>query len=107
MDSPPRDDRADEPLFTSVDRRSKGHRLDGSTIYRLVREFSAAAGIDKIVSPHRIRHSAITAYLDASDGNIRAAQSLSRHANLNTLNRYDDNRHKYQAIATNTLADLV
>jgi integrase/recombinase XerC len=95
------------PLFTSLDRRSKGHRLDGSTIYRLVREFSAAAGIDRIVSPHRIRHSAITAYLDASDGNIRAAQGLSRHTNLNTLNRYDDNRHKYQAIATNTLADLV
>ena len=98
---------ASDPLFTSLDRRSKGHRLDGSTIYRLVREFSAAAGIDKVVSPHRIRHSAITAYLDASDGNIRAAQSLSRHANLNTLSRYDDNRHKYQAIATNTLADLV
>ncbi len=96
-----------DPLFTSLDRRSKGHRLDGSTIYRLVRKFSEAAGIDKIVSPHRIRHSAITAYLDASDGNIRAAQSLSRHASLNTLNRYDDNRHKYQAIATNTLADLV
>jgi integrase/recombinase XerC len=99
--------RSSDPLFTSLDRRSKGHRLDGSTIYRLVREFSAAAGIDKIVSPHRIRHSAITAYLDASDGNIRAAQSLSRHANLNTLNRYDDNRHKYQAQATNVLADLV
>jgi integrase/recombinase XerC len=99
--------RASDPLFTSLDRRSKGHRLDGSTIYRLVREFSEAAGIDKIVSPHRIRHSAITAYLDASDGNIRAAQGLSRHANLNTLNRYDDNRYKYQAIATNVLADLV
>jgi integrase/recombinase XerC len=99
--------RPDDPLFTSLDRRSQGHRLDGSTIYRLVREFSEAAGIDKIVSPHRIRHSAITAYLDASDGNIRAAQGLSRHANLNTLNRYDDNRHKYQAQATNTLADLV
>jgi integrase/recombinase XerC len=99
--------RSDHPLFTSLDRRSKGHRLDGSTIYRLVREFSKAAGIDKIVSPHRIRHSAITAYLDASDGNIRAAQGLNRHANLNTLNRYDDNRHKYQAQATNTLADLV
>jgi integrase/recombinase XerC len=98
---------ASAPLFSSLDRRSKGHRLDGSTIYRLVREFSEAAGIDKIVSPHRIRHSAITAYLDASDGNIRAAQGLSRHANLNTLNRYDDNRHKYQAQATNTLANLV
>ncbi|PSB58393.1 tyrosine-type recombinase/integrase [Chamaesiphon polymorphus] len=101
------DYRSSDPLFSSLDRRSKGHRLDGSTIYRLVREFSTAAGIDKVVSPHRIRHSAITAYLDASDGNIRAAQGLSRHANLNTLNRYDDNRHKYQAIATNTLADLV
>jgi integrase/recombinase XerC len=56
---------ASAPLFSSLDRRSKGHRLDGSTIYRLVREFSEAAGIDKIVSPHRIRHSAITAYLDA------------------------------------------
>jgi integrase/recombinase XerC len=96
-----------DPLFTSLDRRSKGHRLDGSTIYRLVREFSEAAGIDKVVSPHRIRHSAITAYLDASDGNIRAAQGLSRHASLNTLTRYDDNRHKYQAIATNMLADLI
>lgn len=96
-----------DPLFTSLDRRCKGHRLDGSTIYRLVRKFSEAAGIDKVVSPHRIRHSAITAYLDASDGNLRAAQGLSRHANLNTLNRYDDNRHKYQALATNVLADLI
>jgi integrase/recombinase XerC len=99
--------RSSDPLFTSLDRRSKGHRLDGSTIYRMVRKFSESAGIDKVVSPHRIRHSAITAYLDASDGNIRAAQGLSRHSNLNTLTRYDDNRHKYQAIATNTLADLV
>jgi integrase/recombinase XerC len=97
----------EDPLFSSLDRRSKGHRLDGSSIYRLVRQFSESAGIDKIVSPHRIRHSSITAYLDASDGNIRAAQGLSRHADLNTLTRYDDNRHKYQAQATNTLADLV
>ncbi len=96
-----------DPLFVSLDNRSKGHRLNGSTIYRLVRKFSAAAGIDKIVSPHRIRHSAITTYLDVSDGNLRAAQGLSRHANLNTLSRYDDNRHKYQAQATNTLANLI
>jgi integrase/recombinase XerC len=96
-----------DPLFTSLDNRSHGHRLDGSTIYRLVRKFSETAGIDKIVSPHRIRHSAITTYLDVSDGNLRAAQGLSRHANLNTLSRYDDNRQKYQTIATNTLANLI
>jgi hypothetical protein len=26
---------------------------------------------------------------------------------VKTINRYDDRRHKYQGIATNTLADLV
>jgi integrase/recombinase XerC len=90
-------------LTTAVTDTDKG----GSTSYRLVRKFSEAAGIDKIVSPHRIRHSAITTYLDASDGNLRAAQGLSRHTNLNTLSRYDDNRHKYQATATNILANLI
>jgi integrase/recombinase XerC len=95
------------PLFISLDRCSRGHRLNGSSIYKLVRKFSESAGINKVISPHRIRHSAITAYLDASGGNIRAAQGLSRHANLNTLTRYDDNRHKYQSQASNTLADLV
>jgi integrase/recombinase XerC len=97
----------EDPLFISLDRCSCGHRLSGSSIYKLVRKFSETAGINKVISPHRIRHSAITAYLDASGGNIRAAQGLSRHANLNTLTRYDDNRHKYQSQASNTLADLV
>jgi integrase/recombinase XerC len=96
-----------DPLFISLDRRSKGHRLDGSSIYRLVRKFSEAAGIDKVVSPHQVRHSAITAYLDASEGNIRGAQGLSRHTSLNILSRYEDNRQQYQEQASNILADLV
>jgi integrase/recombinase XerC len=73
------------------------------------------AGISKVMSPHRVRHSAITAFLDASGGDVRppwwrasrSAQGLSRHANLNTLTRYDDNRHKYQATASTVLEDLV
>jgi integrase/recombinase XerC len=96
-----------DPLFISLDRRSKGHRLDGSSIYRLVRKFSEAAGIDTVVSPHQVRHSAITAYLDASEGNVRGAQGLSRLTNLNILSRYEDNRQKYQEQASNILADLV
>jgi integrase/recombinase XerC len=96
-----------DPLFISLDRRSKGHRLDGSSIYRLVRKFSASAGIDKVVSPHQVRHSAITAYLDASEGNVRGAQGLSRHASLNILSRYEDNRQQYQEQASNILANLV
>ncbi len=32
------------------------------------------------MSPHRCRHSAITAVLEKTDGNVRKAQKLSRHA---------------------------
>ena len=38
--------------------------------------------------PHRIRHSVITAALDATEGNVRKVQKLSRHKNLNTLMVY-------------------
>ena len=83
-------------------------RLDyPAVIYRLVRKFSSDAGIEKVMSPHRVRHSAITAYLDASEGNVRAAQALSRHKNLDTLTRYDDNRHQYQKTASDVLGDLL
>lgn len=96
-----------DPLFVSLDRRSKGHRLDGSSIYRLVRKFSEAAGVDRVMSPYQVRHSAITAYLDASEGNVRGAQGLSRHTSLNILSRYEDNRQQYQEQASNILADLI
>jgi integrase/recombinase XerC len=59
------------------------------------------------MSPHRIRHSAITAALDATDGNVRKVQKLSRHANLETLMVYDDNREKAQLEITELLDDLI
>jgi integrase len=37
------------------------------------------------MSPHPFRHSAITAALDATDGNIRKVQKLSRHADPQTI----------------------
>jgi integrase/recombinase XerC len=59
------------------------------------------------MSPHRIRHSAITAALDATGGDARKVQKLSRHKNLNTLMIYDDNRRQHQAEVTGILAELV
>ena len=97
----------DKPLFCTVDRATFGHRLSGKAIYTIVRNSSQAAGITKIMSPHRIRHSAITAALDATNGDTRKVQKLSRHRNLNTLMIYDDNRHQHQSEVTNILADLV
>jgi hypothetical protein len=54
-----------------------------------------------------ILHSSITAFLDASGGNLRAVQALSRHSNQNTLNLYDDNRRQQQKGASGMLEDLL
>ncbi|MFM7578428.1 MAG: tyrosine-type recombinase/integrase, partial [Microcystaceae cyanobacterium] len=97
----------DNPLFCTVDRATFGHRLSGNAIYNIVRDTAKAAGIEKVMSPHRVRHSAITAALDATNGDTRKVQKLSRHKNLNTLMIYDDNRHQHQAEVTGILADLV
>jgi integrase/recombinase XerC len=96
-----------DPLFCTLDRATKGHRLSGNALYNLVRDTGAAAGIYKVMSPHRVRHSAITAALDATNGDTRRVQKLSRHADLNTLTRYDDNRRHHQGEVTKILADLV
>ena len=97
----------DAPLFIAIDNACYGKRLSGNGIYTIVDRLCKKAGISKKMSPHRIRHSSITAALDATDGNIRKVQKLSRHANINTLMTYDDNRVNYQEEVTQILDDLV
>jgi integrase/recombinase XerC len=96
-----------QPLITSLSHNCYGARIAGDSIYRIVQGYAEAAGIERRVSPHRIRHSSITAFLDASGGNLRAAQALSRHSNQNTLTLYDDNRRQEQKGASGMLADLL
>jgi integrase/recombinase XerC len=93
-------------LFISLDNATKGHRLSDKSVYRLVKKYSSEIPEGKILSPHQIRHSAITAVLDATNGNVRLAQKFSRHSNLNTLMIYDDNRVTLQKEAVNILATL-
>lgn len=96
-----------QPLFIALDNANYGHRLSGTSIYRLVEAVASSAGISKKLSPHRIRHSGITAALDATGGDVRRVQKLSRHANLNTLMIYDDNRQDVQGEISSLLADMV
>jgi len=93
----------DSPLFIALDSAHSGHRLSGDGICKMVVRHSEKAGIKKQMSPHRIRHSAITAALDATDGDVRKVQKLSRHRNLNTLMIYDDNRGRDQQDITKLL----
>jgi integrase/recombinase XerC len=75
------------PLFVALDFQHKGHRITGDGIYKLVRRYCKQAGITKRMSPHRVRHSSITAALDATDGNVRKVQKLSRHRQMMTIGR--------------------
>jgi integrase/recombinase XerC len=96
-----------QPLIVSLSHNCYGARIAGDSIYRIVQGYAEAAGIERRVSPHRLRHSSITAFLDVSGGNLRAAQALSRHSNQNTLTLYDDNRRQEQKGASGMLEDLL
>jgi integrase/recombinase XerC len=86
----------DSPMFVSLDRAKAGNRLTGDGLYKLIRGYFAGVNPDKVMSPHRIRHSVITELLDKSNGNVSSVQKFSRHKNLNTLMIYDDNRKNSQ-----------
>jgi len=97
----------DKALFCSVNIGYKDGRLSTQGIYNIVSDRCKDAGITKTMSPHRVRHSSITAALEATGGDVRRVQKLSRHSSLNTLLIYDDNRKNHQGEVTDILDGLV
>jgi integrase len=65
-----------------------GRRMDRHGATRIVRRLSKRAGITKHISPHSLRHSFITAALDAGVP-LRDVQIAARHADPRTTTRYD------------------
>jgi integrase/recombinase XerC len=94
------------PIFTALSRNAIGHRLTTRAVYDIVRGRAEQAGLSKILSPHRCRHSSITAALDAGL-DVRQVQKLSRHRKLDTLLIYDDNRANVQGLVSDRLSDLL
>jgi integrase/recombinase XerC len=97
----------DKALFVSVNSGYQDGRLCTQSIYDIVSDRCQSAGITKVMSPHRIRHSSITAALEATGGDVRRVQKLSRHSSLNTLLIYDDNRRNHQGEVTDLLDSLI
>ena len=97
---------AEGALFRNVDHRptQKGGALSAKGLYWLILEYGKK--LDLNLSPHKLRHSAITAALDATGGDVRRVQKLSRHADLRTLTIYDDNRTDMQGEVTDLLSGL-
>lgn len=95
------------PLFCSGRPGSHEKPLTPDGLYKIIKQLAETAGLQTSLSPHKLRHTAITMALDASGGDIRRVQRLSRHARLETLQIYDDNRTDLQGEMTNQLSRLL
>jgi integrase/recombinase XerD len=73
-------------------RSSTGRRMDRNSAARSVRRICKRAGIDQHITPHSLRHSFITAALDAGVP-LRDVQIAARHADPRTTTRYDRARN--------------
>jgi hypothetical protein len=65
-----------------------GKPIDRRDVYRMVVRIARAASIPRHISPHSLRHAAITNALDAGVP-LRDAQILARHADPRTTEHYD------------------
>ncbi|MDR3638668.1 MAG: tyrosine-type recombinase/integrase [Isosphaeraceae bacterium] len=83
------------PLFVRLDRAAGPGlpgRLDTSNAARVAHSLGRRAGVARGTNPHGLRHQGITRALDLAGGDVRRVRRFSRHAKLETLLRYDDNR---------------
>ncbi|MEU4689370.1 tyrosine-type recombinase/integrase [Actinoplanes sp. NPDC023714] len=64
------------------------------SVHRLIRRLARRAGLASasVLSPHSLRHTAITEMLDATGGDLRRAQDFAGHADPRTTRRYDRRR---------------
>lgn len=95
-------ERTEGPIFLN----HEGHRMNRHQASRVVRRLARHAGIDKTISPHSLRHSFITAALDAGVA-LRDVQEAASHADPRTTMRYDRARRSLDRHATYIVATFV
>jgi site-specific recombinase XerD len=83
-----------------------GIRMNRHQAARVVRRLAKHAGITKTISPHSLRHSFITAALDAGVA-LRDVQEAASHADPRTTMRYDRARRSLDRHATYIVATFV
>jgi integrase/recombinase XerD len=96
-----RGDPAEGPLFAT----KTGRHLAEPYLFRLVRRLAAKAALPAAgqLSPHSLRHTAITETLEATH-DLRKAQDLAGHADPRTTRLYDRRRGELDGHAAYVLA---
>ena len=76
----------DPALFITDRKKPEGYRMSVWTAQRIIGEAAKRAGLMENVSPHWLRHAAITLW--ATEMGLPAAQRLAGHKNASTTSRY-------------------
>ena len=96
-------EREEGPIFLN---RDGTRRLDRHAATRIVKRLSRRPGIEKAISPDSLRHSFITAALDAGVA-LRDVQEAASHADRRTTMRQDRARRSLDRHATYIVATFV
>lgn len=86
-----------------LQRRTKAVPLNRKAATLAVARLCKAAGINKHITPHGLRHSFVTACLDAGVP-LRDVQIAARHSDPRVTARYDRARHNLDRHANHTVA---
>jgi len=79
------------PLFVATQHGRGEVPMDDSSVAYIVKTAAKRAGISKRVTPHSLRHTAVTLALDGG-ATVRQVQAFARHSDPKTTMRYDRNR---------------
>jgi integrase/recombinase XerC len=111
------------PLFLARGGRRRAGRLTERSVAKVLERLALLDGMLRvesrlvngrvrrvregvIVRPHGLRHTAITQALDRTNGDVRAVQVFSRHADPRVIMRYDDNREDIGGRIAELVADV-